>query len=81
MKEDLLAAGDKYGIVMCSYQTLEYLKELTLMLGLDKPVAVSLAEGTRETIDENESHEEEEGEADWVQAAICIVLFEMEVVS
>ncbi len=64
MKEDLLAAGDKYGIVMCSYQTLEYLKELTLVLGLDKPVPVSLTEGTGETIDENESHEEEEGEAD-----------------
>ena len=66
---------------MCSYQALEYLKELTLVFGLDKPVAVTLTEGTRETIDEDESHEEEEGEADWVQTAIRIVLFEMEVVS
>lgn len=34
------------------------------MLGLDKPVAVTLAEGAGETIDEDESHEEEECEAD-----------------
>lgn len=39
---------------MCSYQTLEYLKELSLVLGLDKPVAVTLAEGAGETIDEDE---------------------------
>ena len=81
MKENLLAAGEKYCVVMCSYQTLEYLKELTLVLGLDKPIAVSLVEGTGETIDEDESDKEEEGEPDWVQAAIRIVLNEMEVVS
>jgi len=64
MKENLLAAGEKYCVVMCSYQTLEYLKELTLVLGLDKPIAVSLVEGTGETIDEDESDKEEEGEPD-----------------
>jgi hypothetical protein len=51
------------------------------VLGFDKPVSISLAEGTGEAIDEDESNYEEYCEADGVETAISIVLFVMEVVS
>ena len=81
MKEDLLTTGDKYGVVMCPNQALEDLKQLSLVLGFDKPVSISFAEGTGEAIDEDESNYEEYCEADGVETAISIVLFVMEVVS
>jgi hypothetical protein len=64
MKQDLLATGDKDSIVMRSYEAFKDLKQLSLVLGLDKPITISFAEGSGEAIDENESHTEEESEAD-----------------
>jgi hypothetical protein len=66
VKQDLLATSDQYSIMMRSYKAFEDLQQLPLVLSLNKPIAFSLAEGTGEAIDEDESHAEEESEADGV---------------
>lgn len=66
---------------MCTNQALEDRQELSLVLGLHKPLPFSLAEGARKTIDEDEGHYEEQGESDGIEASICIVELVVEVVS
>ncbi len=51
------------------------------MLGLHKPFPLTLAEGPRETVDEDEGHKEEESEPNRIKAAVCIVRLVVEVIS